>query len=213
LHLVEHRLLLLLVGVVPEQSSLEGGPRAAEAVGTVAAAQTDSEGSPAHALSVFSWGIIVRIAGGEVGAFKNEQHGSAIATIHSGEMKGCALVIAPCIDHCACFHQSAADFNASRFCGEVEGRELPVILRTDGCSCFHEHATDFSMPVLCGEMERRALLDSLCTDRCSCFHEHATGFSMPICCSEMEGHELPDISCSDRSSCFHEHTTDFSMAL
>ena len=47
LHLIEHRLLLLLVGVVPEQPSLEGGPRAAEAAGTIAVAQMGSEGSMA----------------------------------------------------------------------------------------------------------------------------------------------------------------------
>jgi hypothetical protein len=46
LHFIKYRLLLLLAGVVPEQPSLEGGPRAAEAVDTaVGAAQMGSEGS------------------------------------------------------------------------------------------------------------------------------------------------------------------------
>jgi hypothetical protein len=51
LHLIEHRILLLVSCVVPEQPLLEGGPRAAEAVGTIAVAQMGSEGSMAFALS------------------------------------------------------------------------------------------------------------------------------------------------------------------
>jgi hypothetical protein len=142
LHLIEYRLLLLLAGVVPEQPSLEGGPRAAEAVGTVVAAQMGSEGSMAMTQRKASRGIIGRSAGVEVGAFENEQHGSAIVTMSSGEMKGGALLLTPCIDRCSCFHQYAADLDMSLNCSEVEGRVLMGILYTDCCSCFHEHTTD-----------------------------------------------------------------------
>jgi hypothetical protein len=139
LHLIEHRLLLLLVGVVPEQPSLEGGPRAAKAVGTIAAVQMDSEGSMAFALSDISRGLVGRSAGGEVGAFENEQHGSAIVAIHSGEMEGCALLMPPCIDRCSCFHQYAADLDMTLLCSVMLGRALLGILCPDRCSCFHKH--------------------------------------------------------------------------
>jgi hypothetical protein len=107
--------LLLLAGVVPEQPSLKGGPRAAEEVGTVAAAQMGSKGSMAFTHRYASWDFVARIAGGEIGAFENEQHGSAIVVFHSGEMKGCALMVIPCINRCSSFHQYAADFSMPPF--------------------------------------------------------------------------------------------------
>jgi hypothetical protein len=83
-------------------------------VGTVAAAQTGSEGSMAFTQRYLyaSQGMDVgSSAGGEVGAFENEQHGSAIVAIHRSEMQGGALLSGPCIDDCSCFHQHAADID------------------------------------------------------------------------------------------------------
>jgi hypothetical protein len=91
--------------------------------------------------------MIGRSAGGEVGAFENEQHGSATMAIYSGGMKGCALLGIPCIDRCSCFHQYAADLDMSILCSEVEGCGLLGILCPDCCSCFHEHTTDIGMPL------------------------------------------------------------------
>jgi hypothetical protein len=71
LHLIEHRVLLLQGCVVPEEPWLEGGSRAAEAVGTVAVAQMGSEGSMAFALSLISRGSVGRRTGGKVSAFES----------------------------------------------------------------------------------------------------------------------------------------------
>jgi hypothetical protein len=211
LHLIKQRLLLLLVGVVPEQPSLEGGARAAEAVGTAAAAQMGSEDIMALTQRYASRGMVGRSAGGEVGAFETEQHGSAIVAIHRGVMKGCALLVIPCIDRCSCFHQYATDLDMPICCSVMQGRVLKGILCPNRCACFDECATDISMPLLRSEMEGRGLLGILCLDHCSCFDEHATDFSMPVCRSDMEGRGLLGILCLDRCSCFDEHTTDISM--
>jgi hypothetical protein len=149
-------------------------------VGTVAAAQMGSEGSMAFTQRYASRGIIGRSMDGEVGALENEQHGSAIVAAKRGEMKRCALLVIPCIDRCACFHQYSADFSMSLLCSHMEGCALPVILCLNHCSCFHEHATGFIMPILCSKVEGRELMDSLCPDRCSSFDEHSADFSMSL---------------------------------
>jgi hypothetical protein len=142
LHLVEHRVLLLLSCVVPEQPSLEGGARAAEAVGTAAVAQMGSEGRVAFALSPISRGLVGRSAGVEVSAFESEQYACAIVACHRGGMEGGNLLASPCIDNCFCFHQDAADLSVPLLCSEMEGHALPVIHCIDRCSCFHQNATD-----------------------------------------------------------------------
>jgi hypothetical protein len=62
-------------------------------------------------------------------------------------MKGCALLVIPCIDRCSCFHQYAADFRMPVLCSEVEGRALLVIPCIDRCSCFHQYAANLDLPL------------------------------------------------------------------
>jgi hypothetical protein len=110
LHLIEHRALLLLSRIVPEQPWLEGGSRAVEAV-TVGVVQMGSEGSMACALSKLSRGLSARSVGGEVSAFEGEPYAHAVLASHRSEMEGGALLIRPCIEHGSCFHEHATDLS------------------------------------------------------------------------------------------------------
>jgi hypothetical protein len=167
----------------------------------------DSKGIIAFAQGHVSRGFVGRIAGSEVGASENEQHGGAIVAIVS-EMEGRALLVIPCIDHSSCVYEHAARFlslgiliMASRtlLCSEMEGRALLRIPCFNRRPCFRQHTTDFSLPIVCSEMEGCALL-RICPsfNRRPCFLQHTTDISLPMLCSEMEGRALMCIQCFNR---------------
>jgi hypothetical protein len=71
---------------------------------TVAAAQMGGEGSMAHNLSIISRGLILKSAGGEVSAFKSEQHAYGVVAEECGAMERC-VSICPCfVLVCASLH-------------------------------------------------------------------------------------------------------------
>jgi hypothetical protein len=88
LHLVQHCLLLMLAAIVPEQPSLEGGPRASEVVSTAAIGpQMRSEDNMPVYVSHLSRSAHSRRKGSEIGTVESKQRACAIVAFLRGEVK------------------------------------------------------------------------------------------------------------------------------